>query len=61
MSIKVERTEGGNPAEDPALTNRIEEMIKKQILVSGKVEIVNYGTLPRSERKSKRVFDHRNI
>jgi phenylacetate-CoA ligase len=61
MSIKVERTEGGNPAEDPALTNRVEEMIKKQILVSGKVEIVNYGTLPRSERKSKRVFDHRNI
>jgi phenylacetate-CoA ligase len=61
MSIKVERTEGGNPAEDPALTNRIEEMIKKQILVSGKVGIVNYGTLPRSERKSKRVFDHRDI
>jgi phenylacetate-CoA ligase len=61
MSIKVERTEGGNPAEDPALTNRVEEMIKKQILVSGKVEIVNYGTLPRSERKSKRVFDHRDI
>jgi len=61
MSIKVERMEGGNPEEDPALTNMIEEMIKKQILVSGKVEIVNYGTLPRSERKSKRVFDHRNI
>jgi phenylacetate-CoA ligase len=57
----VERTEGGNPAEDPVLSNRIEEMIKRQILVSGKVEIVNYGTLPRSERKSKRVFDHRNI
>jgi phenylacetate-CoA ligase len=61
MSIKVERAESGNPAEDPALANMIEGMIKKQILVSGKVEIVNYGTLPRSERKSKRVFDHRNI
>jgi phenylacetate-CoA ligase len=61
MSIKVERMEGGNLEEDPVLTNMIEEMIKKQILVSGKVEIVNYGTLPRSERKSKRVFDHRNI
>ena len=61
MSIKVERTEGGNPAEDSALANTIEEMIKKQILVSGKVEIVNYGTLPRSERKSKRVFDNRGI
>jgi phenylacetate-CoA ligase len=59
MTIKVERTEGGNPAEDPALANTIEEGIKKQILVSGKVEIVHYGTLPRSERKSKRVFDNR--
>ncbi|MGZ3494204.1 MAG: phenylacetate--CoA ligase family protein [Thermodesulfobacteriota bacterium] len=61
MTIKVERTEGGNPAEDPALTKAIEEEIKKQILVSGKVEIVGYGTLPRSERKTKRVFDNRGI
>jgi len=61
MMIKVERTEGGNPAEDPTLGNTIEEMIKKQILVSGKVVIVDYGTLPRSERKSKRVFDNRGI
>lgn len=61
MTIKVERTEGGNPAEDPLLVNTIEEMVKKQILVSGKVEIVNYGSLPRSERKSKRVFDNRGI
>jgi phenylacetate-CoA ligase len=61
MTIKVERTEGGNPAEDPTLDNTIEEMIKKQILVSGKIVIVDYGTLPRSERKSKRVFDNRGI
>lgn len=61
MTIKVERTKGGNPAEDPLLVNTIEEMVKKQILVSGKVEIVNYGSLPRSERKSKRVFDNRGI
>ena len=59
MTIKVERTEGGNPGEDPVLAGTIEEEIRKQILVSGKVEIVHYGTLPRSERKSKRVFDHR--
>jgi phenylacetate-CoA ligase len=61
MTIKVERTEGGHPAEDPALATSIEEEIKKQILVSGKVEIVDYGTLPRSERKSKRVFDNRGV
>jgi phenylacetate-CoA ligase len=61
MTIKVERTEGGNLGEDPTLASTIEEEIKKQILVSGKVEIVNYGALPRSERKSKRVFDNRGI
>jgi phenylacetate-CoA ligase len=61
MTIKVERIEGGNPAEDPTLARVIEEEIKKQILVSGKLEIVNYGALPRSERKSKRVFDNRGI
>ena len=59
MTIKVERMEGGNPGEDPTLASTIEEEIKKQILVSGKAEVVHYGTLPRSERKSKRVFDHR--
>ncbi len=61
MTIKVERAEGRNPAEDQTLIHKIEEEIKKQILVSGKVEIVEYGSLPRSERKSKRVFDHREI
>ncbi len=61
MTIKVERIEGGNPAEDPTLARVIEEEIKKQILVSGKLEILDYGALPRSERKSKRVFDNRGI
>ncbi len=61
MAIKVERAEKGNPAEDPVLASTIEEEIKKQILVSGKVEMVDYGNLPRSERKSKRVFDNREI
>jgi phenylacetate-CoA ligase len=59
MAVKVERAEGANPSEDPPLTGSIEEEIKKQILVSAKVEIVDCGTLPRTDRKSKRVFDHR--
>ena len=28
-------------------------------MVSAKVELVPYGELPRTDRKSKRVFDHR--
>jgi len=61
MTVKAERVEGGHPSGDAELANTIEEEIKKQVLVSGKVEIVDYGTLPRSERKSKRVFDNRGI
>jgi phenylacetate-CoA ligase len=60
MTVKVERVEGGNPSGDVTLIKTIEEEFKKQILVSGKTEIVDFGTLPRSERKSKRVFDHRD-
>jgi phenylacetate-CoA ligase len=59
MTVKVERKAGGPLAQDPILSKTIEEEIRKQILVSSTVEIVEYGTLPRSERKSKRVFDHR--
>ncbi len=61
MTIKVERAEGASLPGDGVLAGTIEEEIKKQILVSGKVEVVDYGSLPRSERKSKRVFDHREI
>lgn len=59
MTVKVERIADGNLSGDAHLVKLIEEEFKKQILVSGKTEIVDFGTLPRSERKSKRVFDHR--
>jgi phenylacetate-CoA ligase len=60
MTVRVERESGGNPSGDAVLARAIEDEIKKQILVSGKVEIVDHGELPRSERKSKRVFDNRS-
>jgi phenylacetate-CoA ligase len=59
MALKVERREGGDPGEDGSLARKIGEEIKKQILVSADVEILGYGALPRSDRKSRRVFDHR--
>jgi len=59
MTLKVERRERIDASADPSLSSAIEEEIKKQILVSAKVEIIGDRTLPRSERKSKRVFDHR--
>jgi phenylacetate-CoA ligase len=59
MTIRVERAEKGDRGEDRAATDRIENLISHQLLVSGKVEVVDHQSLPRTERKSKRVFDNR--
>ncbi|MBI5605905.1 MAG: phenylacetate--CoA ligase [Deltaproteobacteria bacterium] len=59
MTVRVERAQGKEPSIDKALSVIIEQQIKQQVLVTVQVEIVDYGSLPRSERKSKRVFDNR--
>jgi phenylacetate-CoA ligase len=59
MTLKVERGQGTDKEKDAELVKLISEEIKNQILVSAKVDLVEYGDLPRSERKSKRVFDNR--
>jgi len=59
MTLKIERDQSIDTSRDPELSKKIGGEIKKQILVSAAVQIVDYGNLPRSERKSKRVFDNR--
>jgi phenylacetate-CoA ligase len=59
LSVKVERAEGAGPGNDGNLAKRIEHRFTHKLLVSGKVEIVDFQSLPRTERKSKRVFDNR--
>jgi len=59
MAVKVERAEKGDPREDKAVADQMEYLFRHQLLVSGKVEIVDFQSLPRTERKSKRVFDKR--
>ena len=59
MSIKVERAEGADSKEDRALAAHLEYLISHKLLVSGKVEVVDFQSLPRTERKSRRVFDKR--
>jgi phenylacetate-CoA ligase len=59
MLIRVERIEGESPDSDRELAERIVNEIRSQILVRPRVELVDYGTLPRTERKSRRVFDQR--
>ncbi|MEN6489458.1 MAG: phenylacetate--CoA ligase family protein, partial [Smithella sp.] len=60
MTIRVERAEGMTVENDKRVAAKIEAAVKKGILVSGTVEIVDYHSLPRTERKSKRVFDNRD-
>jgi len=59
MIIRVERGESRHASEDEAITATLEDAVRRQLLVRGKVELVDYGTLPRTERKSKRLFDER--
>jgi phenylacetate-CoA ligase len=59
MTIKVEREEGGNRKNDHTLASHIEHTIRKETLVSGVVDIVDYQSLPRTEKKSRRTFDNR--
>ena len=60
MTIKVERADGADGNGDLELGKKIGVDIRKALLVRGGVEIVDYGTLPRTGRKAQRVFDHRN-
>jgi phenylacetate-CoA ligase len=60
MLLRVERKSGASPEEDSTLEEQVATEIRSKILVRSKVEIIDYGSLPRTERKSKRVFDNRN-
>ncbi len=60
MTIRVERGEDGNPADDALLARRISSAVKHSLMVSCEVMLLPYGELPRSEGKTKRMFDNRN-
>ena len=60
MIIKVERGTGESKADDAQLAERVANEIRRKILVRSQVEILDHGSLPRTQRKSQRVFDHRN-
>lgn len=59
MRLLVERAEGVDGSRTAELIHEVVHQVKKQILVSVDTELVGYGTLPRSEKKSQRVFDKR--
>lgn len=59
MILKVERGQSIHPSADQKIAENLSSKIKHSLMVSCKIDIVDYGALPRSEKKTKRVFDNR--
>ena len=59
MALRLECCQETDRSQFPGIAKMVAEKIKKQVMVSCEVEIVDYCSLPRSERKSQRIFDNR--
>jgi len=59
MMLRAERSLDSDPSSDAQIAAAVKEAVKRKILVTPEVEIVPYASLPRSDRKTKRVFDKR--
>ena len=59
MLVRVERGRGGEAPPDGQVVKQVVAGIKHTMLVSCSVELLEPGTLPRSERKTRRIFDKR--
>jgi phenylacetate-CoA ligase len=59
MTIRLECCEDYDATHKPELAARVQQEIKNKIMVSCEVDVLDYCSLPRSERKSKRFFDNR--
>ncbi len=61
MTLEVERDKETSPSGDPKTASVVKETIRNKILVTPEVKMVNYGSLERSFRKTKRVYDNREL
>ena len=57
--LRIERSQDTKSSADYQTGETVKTLIKHKIFVTPEVEIVDYGSLPRSERKTKRVTDLR--
>lgn len=61
LTLKVERAEQATAEMDEAAGKSIFDRIRHEVLVTPIIEITDYNSLPRSERKTRRIFDNRNV
>lgn len=59
MRLLVECAQGQDASLMSETARLVKDTVRRKILVTPTVEIVPYGSLPRSERKTKRVLDNR--
>jgi len=59
MRLVVERGQSVERGRGEELQREIAHAVKHKIMVTPEVEMVDYASLPRSERKTRRVFDTR--
>jgi phenylacetate-CoA ligase len=59
MTVRLECCDGFEASRKSELAKKVQAEIKNKIMVSCEVDVVEYCSLPRSERKSKRFFDNR--
>ncbi len=64
MRVEVERSQDATdatPEQEAELVQAVGRTMHKQLLARADVELLNYGTLPRTQGKSKRVVDEREF
>ena len=61
LTLRIERAQNTNSTGDSQTAETIKTLIKHKVFVTPDVDVVDYGSLPRSERKTKRVSDVREI
>jgi phenylacetate-CoA ligase len=59
MRLVVERGQGVERGRGEELQREIAHAVKHKIMVTPEVDMVEYASLPRTERKTKRVYDTR--
>jgi phenylacetate-CoA ligase len=61
MLVRVERSKEHCDIADDLVRKKVVSGIKHTLMVSCEVELVDYASMPRSEKKTKRIFDERKF
>lgn len=61
MTVRLELAADAVGSDIASIARIVTSEIKRNLMVSSTVELIPYGTLPRSDRKTRRIFDNRRV